>query len=106
MGMGISYITGKRRLFFGSGRSSAVYSIALNKKGQFIGAPRTEFSIAGIGARGDDKVRKIEVDDYGNLQIHGIEFNYNLIAPREKQEGVYMFRYNSDSSVWAYTPAY
>jgi hypothetical protein len=100
MGMGITYITGKRKLFFGTGRSSDVLSVILNSKGKFIGSPQKEFTLENLGSRGDDKVRRIRTDQYGNLIVHGMEFNFNLIAPREKQETVYNFFYDEESKKW------
>ena len=100
MGMGITYSTGQRKLFFGTGRSSDVYSVILNKKGKFSGSAQKEFSLAGLGIAGDDKVRRISTDKYGNLMVHGIEFNYNLIPQREKRETVYNFYYDSDTKKW------
>lgn len=104
MGMGISYISGQRRLYFGSGRSSKIYSIQLSEKGRFMGKPEEAFSIEELGPRGDDKVRRIITDQFGNLEVHGIEFNYNLIAPREKQETVYHFKFDPAQERWNYFP--
>jgi len=104
MGMGISYVTGQRRLYFGSGRNSKIYSIQLSEKGKFIGKPVEAFSIEQLGPRGDDKVRRIIADQNGNLQVHGIEFNFNLIAPREKQETVYHFKFDIDQGKWTFFP--
>jgi hypothetical protein len=100
MGMGISYLTGERRLYFGTGRGSVVYSIRLNANGKFSGKPRAEFSLQNLGPAGDDRVRRIQSDQFGNLLVHGILFNYNLIPAREKKETVYTFSYNQDSSKW------
>lgn len=100
MGMGITYIAGKRQLFFGTGRSSDVFSINLNGKGKFSTPPRNEFSLAGLGSAGDDKVRRIRTDQYGNLIVYGMAFNYNLIPQREKRETAYIFYYDSDSKKW------
>jgi len=104
MGMGISYITGQRKLYFGSGRDSKIYSLQLSEKGRFIGKPEEAFSIEELGPRGDDKVRRIIADQNGNLQVHGIEFNFNLIAPREKQETVYYFKFDIDQGKWTFFP--
>jgi len=101
MGMGITTVTGKRKLFFGTGRSSKVYSVELKANGRFSGKPVTEFSLAGMGIRGDDKVRRIRTNDLGNLLVHGIEFNYNLIAPQEKQETVYLFEFDTERKTWS-----
>jgi hypothetical protein len=100
MGMGITYATGKRQLYFGTGRNSEIKSIALSSSGKFSGSPQFALSIEGLGPRGDDKVRKIRTDQFGNLIIHGMEFNFNLIAPREKQETIYQFSYNDEEKKW------
>ena len=105
MGLGITYISGQRKLFFGSGRTTDVYSITLSKAGRFKEDPVMEFSLSGLGARGDDKVRRIITDNNGNLEVHAIEFNYNLIAPKEKQESVYLFIYDDSEKKWKYSTA-
>jgi hypothetical protein len=105
MGMGITYTTGKRQLFFGNGRNSDVQAITLNAEGKFSGAPAFVFSLANLGPRGDDKVRKIRSEQSGNLIISGLEFNFNMIAPREKQETIYNFIYYDEEKKWIYKPA-
>jgi hypothetical protein len=103
LGMGISYITGQRKLYFGSARSSDIFSVVLNKKGGFSGKPQLEFSIANIGPRGDDKVRRIKFDKAtGNMQLSGVEFNFNLTAPTEKQETVYTFSFDNENKKWEF----
>jgi hypothetical protein len=100
LGMGISYISGKRKLYFGSPRTSDVYSITLTSTGKFITKPAHEFSIEGIGPRGDDKVRRIKFDKAGTMQLYAIEFNFNLTAPTEKQESVYTCTYAEEEKTW------
>ena len=104
MGMGISYITGKRQLYFGTGRSSDVYALTLSSNGTFSGKPKKVFSLEGLGVRGDDKVRRIQTDKNGNLIVIGIEFNFNLIAPREKQETIYHWYWDAGPGKWNYIP--
>ena len=101
MGMGITYSTGQRKLFFGTGRSSDVFSVILSNKGKFSGQSQKEFSLIGLGPNGDDKVRRIRTDQYGNLIIHGMEFNYNLIPQREKVETLYNFYFDTETKKWA-----
>lgn len=103
MGMGITYITGQRRLFFGSGRNSDIFSIIINEKGKFSSKPKEEFSLQGLGPNGDDKVRRINVDANGNLLVHGIGFDYNLKPQREKIETVFRFLWNADHKNWTYS---
>lgn len=105
MGMGISYGTGKRQLFFGTGRNSDVLAITLDKEGKFSGNPQTAFSLENLGGGGDDKVRRIKTDNSGNLLIYGMEFNFNLIPSREKKETLYRFNYDESEKKWVYIPA-
>lgn len=100
IGMGISYVTGERKLYFGTGRSSEIYSVSIDKNGKFLSKPEPVFSLEGLGPRGDDKVRRIRSDQNGNLLVYGIEFNYNLIAPREKPEALYEFWYDNNEKKW------
>lgn len=104
MGMGISYTSGKRELFFGTGRNSDVQSVILDAEGKFSGKPQLAFTLSNLGPRGDDKVRRIRSDQSGNLTVSGIEFNFNLIAPREKQETLYRFNYDEAEKKWNYQP--
>ncbi len=102
MGMGISYTEGKRKLYFGTGRSSDIYAVTLDAAGKFSNKPAVSFSIAGLGQRGDDKVRRIFNNKDGTLSVAGFEFNYNLIAPQEKQETIYNFAYDIDDLKWLF----
>jgi hypothetical protein len=101
-GMGVNYKDGYRKLYFGSARNSDVFAIALNEDGTFNGEPQKVISLEGLGLRGDDKVRRIKEDNKGNLIISGIEFNFNLTAPTEKQETIYNFSYNINTENWEY----
>ncbi|MEP7237312.1 MAG: hypothetical protein ABI685_05595 [Ferruginibacter sp.] len=105
MGMGISYTTGKRQLFFGTGRDSDIRSVTLSAAGKFMDKPVIAFSLANLGVRGDDKVRRIKTDNSGNLSVYGMEFNFNLIAPREKQETIYNFYYEEEGKKWIFKTA-
>jgi hypothetical protein len=100
MGMGISYVEEKRKLYYGTGRSSQIYSVLLSSKGDFTSKPLPAFSITNLGPRGDDKVRRIFNNPDGTLTVAGFEFNYNLIATREKQETSYTFSFDAEEKVW------
>jgi hypothetical protein len=93
-------MTGEKKLYYGSARRPVIYSILLTKAGKFDGIPKEELSLDMLGPRGDDKARRIRFDKNGDMLIYGIEFNYNLTAPTEKQESFYRFRYYSDVKKW------
>ena len=102
LGLCVGGITGQKRLYFGSSRTSDVYSVELTKSGQFTGAAKKEFTLDMLGPRGDDKARRIRFDKNGEMMIYGVEFNYNLTAPSEKQETVYRFRYDEEEKKWGF----
>jgi hypothetical protein len=93
LGIGVVYIQGEKRLMLGKARNGAILSIGLSPEGKFVGSRRKELSLEGLGPRGDDIARKIRVLPDGALQIQGVEFYFNLIAPTEKQETKYLFKF-------------
>lgn len=100
IGLGIVYNDGERRLFFGKARTPEVWSVQLNKKGDFAGSARMECSLAGLGPRGDDKARRIRSISEGVIEVNGTAFGFNLIAPTERQETVYRFVYDAATKKW------
>ena len=93
-----------KRLYYGLGRASEIWSVDLDDAGNFNGTPRREFSLAGLGPRGNDKARRINFVSATEATVFGIEFDFNLIAPTEKQETLYKFRYEPLKDVWSYLP--
>jgi hypothetical protein len=102
MGLCVGGVTGTKRLYFGSSRTSDIYSVEVKKDGSFSGSPKKEFSLDMLGPRGDDKARRIRIDKNGDLLIYGVEFNYNLTAPTEKQETLYRFSYDEEAKQWGW----
>lgn len=101
MGLCPVYINGEKRLFLGKTRTSDIYSVVINDDGSFDKKTlRRETTLADAGPRGDDRVRKIRFSAQGEMIVAGIEFYYNLIAPTEKQETNYLFRYNMLDHIW------
>ncbi len=100
IGLGISFVTGKRQLYIGKARKPELYSVKLNADGTFNGDLHFEKSLSGFGARGDDKIRKISFSKAGVMELHLLEFNFNLIAPTEKQESKATLIYNNSEEVW------
>lgn len=100
MAVFVGGVTGEKRLYFGSARSSDIYSIELSKSGKFKGDARKEFSIEDLGPRGDDKARRLRFDPQGNMIVFGVEFNYSLAAQSNKPETIYQFGYDRTASKW------
>lgn len=98
-GLGVfNGVTGKR-LYFGAARAPEVRSVALDGRGDFAGKPRLEFSMAGLGAEGDEKARRI-LFTTNTMEIRAMEFEFNLIATSERQQSVYQLRYNASVDAW------
>lgn len=100
MGIGVFNTAKGKRLFFGLTRVSEIWSIALDDTGAFTGDARKEVSLSELGPRGDDRARRINFTPQSEMVVFGVEFSYNLIAPTEKQETVYTFRYDASKDVW------
>jgi hypothetical protein len=105
-GLGLAVYKGAKgkRLFYGSARWPEVWSIGLDEQGNFTGAPRLEISLADKGPRGSDKARRIEFLSGREMEVRGIEFSFNLIAPTEKQETLYRFKLDPSGERWVYEP--
>jgi hypothetical protein len=100
MAVFVGGVTGEKRLYFGSTRTSDIYSIELSKSGKFKGDARKEFTLEQLGPRGDDKARRIRFDQQGNMLVYGVEFNYSLAAQSNKPETVYNFGYDKQNEKW------
>lgn len=101
IGLAVFNSANDKRLFFGQARTSEIWSIPLDEKGNFSGEARKEISLENLGTRGDDKARRINFSNT-EMIVFGIEFGFNLIAPTEKQETVYRFQYDSAKDSWTY----
>lgn len=100
MGIGVGFVGNEKRIFFGKTRTGEICSVGVDLQGNFVGKPKVELTLEGLGARGDDKARKIRFQANGDMTVSGVEFYYNLTAPTEKQETTYTFRYNPQASRW------
>lgn len=94
-------VSGKR-LYFGSARLSEVRSVALSKSGDFAGVARQEFSMAGWGAAGDEKARRLVIDVNNLMTVRAMPFEFTLIASSERPQSVYQLRYDATSDTWQF----
>ncbi len=105
IGLGVFNGAKGKRLYYGTARNSEIWSIDLSDDGALTNETRREFSFENLGARGDDKARRINFAPNAQgfeMNVIGIEFGFNLIAPSEKQETVYRYRYNQAQDAWDY----
>ncbi|MCX6047244.1 MAG: hypothetical protein NT075_19230 [Chloroflexi bacterium] len=98
--MGFNGAKGKR-LYFGMARTSDIRSILLDDNGHFVGESRVEFSLAGLGAHGDEKGQRLSVDTDKILSVRSLEFDFNLIAPTELRRTLFKYTYNANSDAWS-----
>lgn len=103
-GIGVFNSAKGKRLYYGLARNPEVWSIGLDDNGGFLSDTKREVSLEGFGQRGDDKARKIRFTSQNEMTVTGIEFNFNLIAPTEKQETIYSFRYNLTQDTFSFFP--
>ncbi len=96
LGLAVVGLNGEKKLFMGSARTPNILSIKLDKEGTFKGDKQFETTLDLLGPRGDDRARKIRFDQYKNMIIHGIEFNFSLAAQSEKPETIYRFSKSKD----------
>ena len=100
IGLHLFKIGGEKRLYFGRARETEIVSILVDRSGAFVGEPRPEISLEGLGPRGDDHARRISFTPTNEMLVWGIEFNVNLVAPTEKQETQYRFRFDALTKRW------
>ncbi len=91
---------GEKRLYYGRARDPEIWSVAVDKNGAFKGDARMEISMDGMGPRGDDRARRINFTPTNEMVVFGIEFSVNLVAPTEKQETQYRFKYDAKEKRW------
>lgn len=99
-GMAVYNGAAGKRLYLGAARAPEIRSIALRDDGAFGDDMRKEISLEDLGPRGDDRARRISFSASEEMQIHGVEFNFNLIAPTERQETQYRFKFDAGAGKW------
>ncbi|HRH99639.1 MAG TPA: hypothetical protein PK006_01190 [Saprospiraceae bacterium] len=99
-GLAVHVHEGKKFLFLSSARSGDLYSVEVDQMNQPIGNLKKEFSINGIGLRGDDRIRKIRFTGTGQMILNTVLFYYNLTAPSEEQVGRFTYQWNKEKKTW------
>lgn len=89
-----------KRLYFGMARTSEVRSILLDDNGHFVGEPRAEFSLAGMGVHGDEKAQRLTIDANNILHVRSLQFDFNLIAPSHQRRTLFDYSYDMNKDAW------
>lgn len=100
LGVGIFRASQGRRLYYGAGRTPAVYSVGLDGDGRFTGQPRLEFSLAAQPGGSTDKAQRIQFTTDNTMIVKAIEFNYSLQPTSRIQKDVYTFQYQPADDTW------
>jgi len=105
IGVGIFNTKKDKRLFYGSARSSNVFSIGLDAKGSFYGEPRYEFSLATLQGGNSTIAKKIRFKKQGQnnyiMTVKEMEFGFRLPAENNPFTNKYLFQYQKDD-VWKF----
>lgn len=99
---GIGVFNGKhgKRLYFGHGRSGAIYSVPLDSTGAFQDQPRQELSLAPLYEADALVARRITFRET-NMKIDGFKFQYNLVPMAEQgPRPSFRFVYDADADSW------
>lgn len=102
LGVGVFKGSTGKRLYFGATRQPEVHSLALDAKGDFSGGPRVDFSIGAVARDANDKARRITFASSNEMNIIGVQFDYNLIAPSLHVTTFYTFGYDPNTDTWKF----
>ena len=102
MGVGVFNGINGKRLYFGTARTPAVRSIALDAQGNFVGEPRDEFSFARQALGGRRTVRRIRFLPNSEMTLNAMDFNFSLQVASKRQEDVLTYRYDPATDSWTF----
>lgn len=106
IGIGVFNGVQHKRLYFGSARSSDVFSVALDAKGHFTKELRHETALATLPDGNSTSVRKFEFarERQGQyiMQLKETEFGFRLLAENNPRRRTYHFIYRVDSDSWQF----
>ncbi|SEB12303.1 hypothetical protein SAMN05660964_03669 [Thiothrix caldifontis] len=106
IGVGVFNGAEHKRLYFGSARSSDVYSVALDASGDFTQDMRHEFALVTLPDGNSTSVRKFEFAERQGqyvMQAKELEFGFRLLAENNPHKRVYQFRYQAGDDRWQFT---
>ncbi len=105
IGVGVFNGVPHKRLYFGSARSSDVYSLPLDAKGGFVNQPRHEFALAALPNGNTTTVRRFIFTKAGSsyaLQVKELEFGFRLLAENNLKRRSYNFNYQAHKDTWQF----
>ena len=110
IGVGVFNGAEHKRLYFGSARSSDVYSVALDAAGDFTADARHEFALATLPDGNSTSVRKFSFgQERGGqyvMQVKELEFGFRLLAENNPHRRMYRFAYQPEQDSWQFAGAF
>ncbi len=100
IGIGIYNTVNGKKLFLGAARTPEIFSVTLDEKGNFVGRPTFEFSLAALEGGSYDNAHRIRFLKDDEMEIKAIEFSYSLIASSDPLRNIYKFTYDKESDTW------
>jgi len=89
-----------KRLYYGRARTSEIFSVALDGRGDVRGEPRRELSLADLPNPSGDGVRRIRFEPVGSMVVHAYHFTYSLQVASERRERLFRYRYDAAADRW------
>ncbi len=109
IGVGVFNGVKHKRLYFGSARSSDVYSVALDGQGDFTADVRHEFALASLPDGNTTSVRKFNFGGAQGggyqMQVKEVEFGFRLMAENNPHKRAYQFSYQPATDQWQFMGA-
>ena len=102
VGLGIHVGKGQKRLYFGSARTPAIFSVPLDRDGHVTGVPRLEIDLSQIQGAAYDCAHRIRFFSDGRMEVKGIEFSFSLQAASDVRRHLYHFTYQAGNDTWAF----
>nr|CAA6830136.1 MAG: Unknown protein [uncultured Thiotrichaceae bacterium] len=108
IGVGVFNTSDHKRLYFGSARSSDVYSAALDVNGDFTTDVKHEFALAGLPGGDTTNVRKFEFlpkrgeENVYLMRLKELEFGFRLTTENNPGKQMYIFRYDGIKNTWQF----
>jgi len=109
IGLAVFNVANEKRLYFGSARSSSVFSVPLNQQGAFLkpqSEPQYELSLLSIKNGNSTQARKLKfsTNDSGEhiLTIVETEFAFRMTADTGRRFKHYPFVFNKEKRKWVY----
>lgn len=100
IGIGVYNGSSGKRVYWGSGRTTGIYSRALDNNGHFVDQPRLEFYLAELPGGRNDRGTRITFNQEGDMVVKGTDFPYTLSVERPVIYRDYHLAYDAASDSW------